>query len=255
MLIVRVTVKKTVERIIKFALNITPMNYDELENASVAIWSSKKKIYYDKNDVYVDGKKMTLNEGENLEERVNHEKRQYYSEYLKGLHFSNLVFLSGAGTSVKIGNSNGGEGGLTMAKLWDKLNELGEIKLHISNTEFGTFCNKVNYNEYYPDGEIIKDLEKLIDFASRKSFSDPSLDSEIETIKKFILKTCSLHIGENQSHLTLLRKITKRKLKDSRVKIFTTNYDTLWEQAAAKDRFTVIDGFTYSSPRQFNGRY
>lgn len=33
------------------------------------------------------------------------------------------------------------------------------------------------------------------------------------------------------------------------------NYDTLFEQAAGKCGYTIIDGFSYSFPRTFNGKY
>ena len=43
-----------------------------------------------------------------------------------------------------------------------------------------------------------------------------------------------------------------RRKTHNRVKIFTTNYDTLIEQAAEKEGFLLIDGFSYNFPRTFN---
>lgn len=40
-----------------------------------------------------------------------------------------------------------------------------------------------------------------------------------------------------------------------RAKIFTLNYDLLFEQAAAKGGYVVIDGFSFSMPRTFSGVY
>ena len=38
-------------------------------------------------------------------------------------------------------------------------------------------------------------------------------------------------------------------------KTFTLNYDTLFEQAARKGNYTIIDGFSFSIPRIFSGRH
>ena len=39
-----------------------------------------------------------------------------------------------------------------------------------------------------------------------------------------------------------------------RIKLFTLNYDTLFEQAGKHANFTIIDGFSFSLPRVFSGR-
>jgi hypothetical protein len=44
-------------------------------------------------------------------------------------------------------------------------------------------------------------------------------------------------------------------LKLPRAKVFTLNYDTLFEQAAIKGAYSVIDGFSFSTPHTFNGKY
>ncbi|MCI0446485.1 SIR2 family protein, partial [bacterium] len=39
-----------------------------------------------------------------------------------------------------------------------------------------------------------------------------------------------------------------------RAKLFTINYDTLFEQACRQEAIIVIDGFSFSYPREFDGR-
>lgn len=53
---------------------------------------------------------------------------------------------------------------------------------------------------------------------------------------------------EDTPHKEFLKRITARKLK-----LFTTNYDMLFEQAANECGFTMIDGFTFTFPRVFKG--
>lgn len=226
----------------------------------VFLWCKDKQIYKSSNNLFIDGKERSISQeeeqsGMTIDEIGKNEASKYYNAILKKLNFSNLVVLSGAGTSVGVGSSNSNKGGLTMAQLWDALNDSKLIELNRDNSTFGAFCIDCGYDLKYPDGEIVKDLEKLLDFASRKAYSDKSIEDKIEVVKQFVIKSCTLDLGGNESHQKFLRKVTKKKIKDSRVKIFTTNYDSLWEQAAALDRFTIIDGFTYSYPRIFNGRF
>jgi hypothetical protein len=226
----------------------------------VFIWCKDKQVYKIGDKLVIDGKERAPSPEDVMKKITpdnigNNESLKYYNNILKKLNFSNLVVLSGAGTSVGIGNSNNGKGGLTMFQLWNALNESGFIDLNKDDKTFGKFCNECGYDKRYENGEIVKDLEKLLDYATRKSFSSSEIKPKIEIIKKFIIKSCTLDLFKDESHLIFLRKITKKKIKDSRVKIFTTNYDTFWEQAASGDRFTIIDGFTYSYPRVFNGRF
>jgi len=103
-----------------------------------------------------------------------------------------------------------------------------------------------------------KDLENLLTHAAHYNRFKKSNDIQksILKIEGFIFSSCSLEFtdGTYPFHLQFLNKITKRKLNLPRAKVFTTNYDTLFEQAAAIGRFFVLDGFSFSSPRKFNGR-
>ncbi|TCB49132.1 SIR2 family protein [Acinetobacter sp. ANC 4779] len=76
--------------------------------------------------------------------------------------------------------------------------------------------------------------------------------------KKIILDTCNF-IKDDQrqlvNHREFIRKLSKRKSKDSRIKLFTTNYDTCFEDAASKLGITVIDGFSFSFPRFYDPKF
>jgi hypothetical protein len=52
----------------------------------------------------------------------------------------------------------------------------------------------------------------------------------IDEIEKIIREACTLTLPDNAPHALFMRKITSRKLKYSRVKLFTLNYDLLFEK-------------------------
>lgn len=240
------------------------MPENQKERNPYFLWSKENKIEIKKTNEDIqllingktysekdkDGKEIKLDEDQ-LREIAHKKSREYYSTALKNFHFSNLVIFSGAGSSVGIGNSNANnemKGGQTMASLWKELEKDNSI------LDFKKFIEKSGYELKDSNGDLIWDLEKLLDYAHTNKVKDNSLENDIEIIKKFLIQKCTLDVSGSDTHLSFLRKITKRKMKDSRVKIFTINYDTLWEQAANIDGFTIIDGFGYSNPRSFNGR-
>jgi hypothetical protein len=179
------------------------------------------------------------------------EKRSLYQKFLSN-HFENLVIISGAGTSV-------GFGGQTMLELWNAV----EIKLTSSILE--KLCKAIGFIDEAADYSTLKpeqkDLEKLLSKAHMakefiKEYKGTPLDigNIVTTAEKVIHQQCKIKLPLISPHEQFLNKITNRKLKDPRVKLFTLNYDTLFEQAAVKGNFTLIDGFSFSQPRTLSGR-
>lgn len=185
-----------------------------------------------------------------LTDLANKEKRQFYKYLLQNKYneIENLIILTGAGSSVDVGIETKG---LTMTQLWDKLDSSEK------SSALSAIIKKTGYNEKTKDGSIKKDLESLLSIAGMMNAvqNDVGLEKAINEIKSFIVKECSLELDDDAPHAEFLNKVALRPQKYPRVKIFTLNYDTLFEQAAAKERFTVIDGFTFSNPRLFNGKY
>jgi|GEM_PF-4751453 len=181
-------------------------------------------------------------------------KRDHYKNLLQGKYneIEHLVVLSGAGSSVGVGEGNVG---LTMAGLWNKMEEIDLACLT-------RLIKETNYAKLKKDGsfdsdKIVKDLEALLSVAGMKNKVEEieQLSKDILIARQIIAKYCDLKLTENAPHIDFLNKAILRPQKFPRVKIFTLNYDTLFEQSAAKERFTVIDGFTFSTPRTFNGKY
>ena len=173
---------------------------------------------------------------------VEKEKRDFYTNLLQSQYseIENIVILSGAGSSVGIGNA---KKGLAMSGLWDLFEKENLTTLNALLTATG-------------HDKKIKDLEALLSLAGINNTANKGiLQKEIEKVKEFIVDKCSLDLPDNSPHEKFLNKVTLRPQKYPRIKLFTLNYDTLFEQAASEEMLTVIDGFTFSIPREFNGKY
>jgi NAD-dependent SIR2 family protein deacetylase len=189
-------------------------------------------------------KKLDLPSGGkiSLSDYVEKEKRDFYINLLQSQYseIENIVILSGAGSSVSIGKTNQG---MAMSGLWDTF----EIE---NKSTLDTLIAKTGHDK------VEKDLESLLSKAGlHNNIDNKTLKDEIKKVKEFIVEKCSIELPIDSPHKLFLNKVTLRPQKFPRTKIFTLNYDTLFEQAASENMFTVIDGFTFSNPREFNGKY
>ncbi|WP_027066803.1 SIR2 family protein [Maribacter sp. Hel_I_7] len=217
--------------------------------------NNKVSIEYDNeivSNVYIDGKK---HEFENTNDKGKLEfalktKRNKYKKFLN-FQFENLLILTGAGSSVGIGK--GEKKGRLLTDLWDDTVEL------VSEEVLHKLCELVHYTDK-KDDNYVKNLEKLLSFANsaKEYVKDPEgkidITELIKQIESLIKSKCELDLPNNSPHKELLEKITKRKVTLPRAKVFTLNYDTLFEQAGIQGNFTMIDGFSFSFPRIFSGR-
>ncbi len=169
-------------------------------------------------------------------------KQRFYNDFLRK-HYKNIVVLTAAGTSLDNGNNSG----KTRDGLWTFCSE--EIEAFAE--KISDFKNKPFYTQ--------KDIEGLLSYVILFEKLNDSLKTDVETLRKSlelkIKNACSLTLDGNAPHKIFLDKITARKPSDSRVQLFTTNYDTLFEQAANKGNFVIIDGFSFTQPREFSGRF
>ncbi len=217
------------------------------ESSSVAIKEEGGIV----ESVYIDGKEKEFEpeDARDKKEYAVKTKRNKYKEILSR-QFENLVVLSGAGTSKDVGKDD--KLGKLLFELW------AEIETKLSKVTFDTFCDLVKYTDKKDNGEYIENLEKLLSMANAaKDFvqsNEIDIGKTIKTIQKIIKDECTLELPDDSPHQTFLEKITRRKVTLPRTKLFTLNYDTLFEQAGRRGNFTIIDGFSFSSPRIFSGR-
>lgn len=206
----------------------------------------QKTISYDENDCFVNYIPLVKDNNDTTpsNERAENQKKSFYNEFFKK-HYKHTIILTAAGTSL----DNGGKPGKTRDGLWS-----------FCETEIKAFESKIpdlNQKEFFLTKNIEGLLSHIILF-KKVNITDADKNAFAELIKKLeskIAEACKLTLDPQAPHKTFLDKITARKPSDSRVQLFTTNYDTLFEQAANKAGFVVIDGFSFTHPRQFSGRY
>ena len=209
---------------------------------SLILLSHDKSIEYDSKQVFIDGQPEQDLKNKKPGDYAREVAREYYKKHFSA-HFENFIVLTGAGSSVDIGK--GTNKGKTRSGLWDS------VKSEVTEGTLKELCEKIKYD--YPS-QGCGDIEAILSKAEKAKEYVEGIDGTVKKIKDEIKKVCSLKIPSASPHQLFMQKITKRKLRDPRVKIFTLNYDTLFEQVA-QNGFTVLDGFSYSMPRVFNGAY
>ena len=211
--------------------------------------SSSRRIDLDKENLYVDNK-VQMFEGDNQSDLAMRSFREIVASDLSRLlsHFSQIAVLTAAGTSM----DNGANSGKTRVGLWEYCSEeLGKVKAYLENKNAFTARIQTEYDN--------KDIEHLLSFLQlyekvNEPICDDSKCSIIEAIEQKIKSSCTLLLDEtNRHHGDLIAKLSARKPSDPRLQLYTTNYDTLFEQAANQRGYVVIDGFSFSYPRIFRG--
>ncbi|BET10761.1 SIR2 family protein [Pandoraea sputorum] len=178
------------------------------------------------------------------------EGRQSVTDLLSAaMQYTNLGFFAGSGTSLGAAN------GPSMWKLWTKamctdadgkqLSEQGE-----------SVCKKINYGERKnPNIEhFLSQCDAYLSFSD-----DVEIQEFVTGVKEKILELCSVFLTQEGSDISayryLLQKLARRRVRDPRLRVFTTNYDMCFESAASDLGITVIDGFSYTRNRRFDGRH
>ncbi|MCW8885332.1 MAG: SIR2 family protein [Motiliproteus sp.] len=185
------------------------------------------------------------------------DSKQYISDMLSGaLQLPNLSFFSGSGASLAEVK------GPSMWELWvqsmwakpeakegkDGYDELAENAAKV--------CETVRYSELEnPNIEhFLSQCDAYLLFND-----DEEVSSFIVQVKKTILEACTSFLDDPNSdtsaYTSLLQKLARRRVRDPRLKVFTTNYDMCFETAASELGMMIVDGFSYTRNRRFDGRY
>lgn len=190
---------------------------------------------------------------ESQEQKEEHDASNKYRIELKDILLSsmqmqNIIVLAGSGTSL------GSVSGPSMWDLWLKCmkNDAGEY------TEEATqICTKIKYDISSDDHVNIEVFLSKCEAFLQINEADIEVENFVNQCKQIILEKCQFDKTGNKldGHQTFVHRLSKRRSRDPRLKIFTTNYDTCFEEAASKQGIVVIDGFSFTKPRYYDPRF
>jgi len=170
-----------------------------------------------------------------VEQRENMERLR---DYLKAsLQMQHLAILCGSGTSTEAGYPS-------MSELWKEAEGLPGI-------------NAARAAVSYLNGNNIEEFLSKCDAFTELNPDETSVPKVRSLTVEMILKRCRMSIEPAKlvAHQDLLKRVARRRARDSRVKLFTTNYDLCFESAAAELGLVPLDGFSFSQPRRFDPRF
>lgn len=222
------------------------MSDEEKKNMEILIRRGDT-VSYDSDKLYRNNIEIPKIDGDKrcTKDRAEAEKQVFYDTFFRQ-PFKHLVILAAAGTSL----DNGSNKGETRNGLWKS----GRDTIKQLYKELLPCDNKLRRIANDKDIEAFLSHILLVEKISEEKASQ--LKPLREQLEKIIRNACQLELdSSNAPHKTFLDKITARKASEPRVQLFTTNYDTLFEQAAQEGGYAVIDGFSFTSPRTFSGRY
>lgn len=159
---------------------------------------------------------------------------------LASLQMQHLVVLAGSGCSLSAG-------GPSMRDLW--IAAVGQEP----NDEAKKVAAYVHQDLEDKNIEaFLSRIESSLDVGA-----DAAAAAFLNASKKVILAKCSefLKGGSLNAHETFLHRLSRRRVRDQRLKVFTTNYDLCFERAAGALGGVALDGFSFAAPRHFDPRF
>ena len=224
---------------------------------------TEKEILYYKNEDKLE--KDTSSQEDFSETDFKNEIKSNVSNFINK-KFDNIVFLAGAGASVVTDDKGGIDSnfGKTVKMIADdvfvKLNEEQNLFSLQELANLTYFNRKENLVQIKDGKEVLIDNFNLEDFLSNLLHFEPYVidekDEYIATKNKILTLIKSNTDYSYQSsilkHGAILKILTKRIEAPNKLSIVTTNYDTLFEGAAAAGNYTIFDGFNFLAEPQFD---
>lgn len=159
--------------------------------------------------------KWLPNPSDELEKQKN-DSNELILKLKTALQMPNIMILAGSGTSL------GNVKGPSMPDLWkfcieepsrradaDKI--IAQIEYDLSNP------NNKNIEEFLSYCEAYQQIKEC-----------PELEAFLIKSKEIILDKCKFDkpLSDLFAHMEFIKKLARRKSKDNKIKLFTTNYDT-----------------------------
>lgn len=174
------------------------------------------------------------------QKEVRKAKDKLKNALLASLQMQHLVVLAGSGCSRSAG-------GPSMLDLWNRA--VGEEPTAAAKET----ATKVNHD--LEDKNIEAFLSRVEAFL--RVNEDEAVNTFLNSSKQVILDQCSTFLdpGKLNDHETFLHRLSRRRVRDQRLKVFTTNYDICYERAAAALGGVALDGFSFTAPRRYDPRF
>lgn len=170
----------------------------------------------------------------------------------------NLVVMSGLGMSLCVKDSAGKTLAPTMGELWDDAVNIWKACINKGDDAEGDInklCTQIHYDAP-PDKRDFEELMSRCNLALRFN-EDATIRTFVESLEKRVVERCRFtgKAADFRHHEDFLRRVARRATRRPRMKLFTTNYDLCFEEAAARSRFVTVDGFSHAMPQEFDGTY
>ncbi|MBU1086178.1 MAG: SIR2 family protein [Candidatus Omnitrophica bacterium] len=194
---------------------------------------------------------MTENDDEEQKNKCDQNKKYLNEMLLSSMQMQNIMVLAGCGTSL------GEVGGPSMKDLWNLCTkELKKSKMDYSDAAKNV-SKITGYNISDENKVNIEEMLSLCEAYVQINNNNNDINNFIEHCKTKILEACSFETTEEalDGHRTFIHRLSRRRVRDSRLKIFTTNYDNCFEKSAGHQGLVVINGFSFASPRVYDSRY
>jgi len=159
---------------------------------------------------------------------------------LFSLQMQNIIILTGCGTSRSAD-------GPSMGDLWNKSIGTSPSK------DAEDVAKKIKYDLAKPNPNI-EDFLSVCEAYLQVYKDDADVKTFVSKCKGNILDQCTsfLDIKKLDGHKTFLHRLSRRRTRDSRLKMFSTNYDICFERAAGEMGLVVVDGFSFTQPRYYD---
>ncbi|WOD16989.1 SIR2 family protein [Paraburkholderia kirstenboschensis] len=182
------------------------------------------------------------------QDALSRNRTQLADALTSGLQMPNPIVLAGSGTSLRGGVNGPSMGDLWVATMCKQSSQQIEL-----TAEANAICEKVGFA--FDNANIEHFLSRCDAYLS--IYDDEQVSNFIVRCKATILRMCSEFVEKANlsGHEVFLQKIARRRTRDARLKIFTTNYDLCFEVAASNLGMMVVDGFSYGRHRRFDPSY
>ena len=194
---------------------------------------------------------------------LDEELASFYRFTNKILDTDNLVILAGSGTSLTFNKYSQREQAPIAPSMW----HLWDYCQRVDENLFELVLKATNYDaiqkQRETDGKAKPDIELLLSLCDSSLAVGNLSGQRVNQVSRFLEQAKRIILAKTSfteavpdsgwiSHDKFMRAVGRRSAQQQRLKLFTTNYDLSFEQAASNTGFVVIDGFEYSNPSYFN---